>query len=176
MLRNKTVGRYARLSTGDQDAEMQVAELRRYCEARGWEIGGHYVDTISGTKSSRPQRDRLIHDCEKRLVDIVAVWKLDRWGRSIADSVVTLERLASVGVRFISMTQGIDSDQDSATGRALLGLLCVFSEFERALIVERVRSRVSRYQSEFKNGRAQSKSGKNLPIGRPRIIFRVDEA
>lgn len=155
---------------------MQVSELCRYCEARGWEIGGQYVDTISGTKSSRPQRDRLMRDCENRRIDIVICWKLDRWGRSIADSVVTLERLASVGVRFISITQGIDSDQDSAVGRALLGLLCVFSEFERALIIERVRSGINRYQDNLKNGRARSKSGKNLPIGRPRVIFRVDEA
>ncbi|MFL6450069.1 MAG: recombinase family protein [Bryobacteraceae bacterium] len=97
-------------------------------------------------------------------------------GRSLADSVVTLERLASAGVRFICMTQGLDTDNANPVGRAMLGMLQVFAQFERDLINERVNSGIKRYQNEFKAGRAASKSGKNLPIGRPRSLFRVDEA
>ena len=115
-------------------------------------------------------------DAGSRRIDVVLAWKLDRWGRSLADSVVTLDRLASAGVRFICTTQGLDTDNANPVGRAMLGMLQVFAQFERDLINERVNSGIQRYQSDFKAGRAMSKSGKNLPIGRPRAIFRVDEA
>src|SRR3954447_615496 len=167
---------YARVSTADQDCSMLVDELRRYCGARGWEVCKEYIDTISGAKSSRPERNQLLLDAAARRIDAVLVWKLDRWGRSLADSVVTLERLASAGVRFICMTQGLDTDNANPVGRAMLGMLQVFAQFERDLINERVNSGIRRYQSEFIAGRAVSKSGKNLPIGRPKSLFRVDEA
>src|SRR4051794_5830942 len=170
------VGLYARVSTTDQDCSMQIDELRRYCNARGWQVSREYIDTISGVKSSRPARNQLMEDAIRRRIDVVIVWKLDRWGRSLADSVVTLERLASAGVRFICTTQGLDTDNANPVGRAMLGMLQVFAQFERDLINERVNSGIKRYQSEFKAGRAVSKSGKNLPIGRPKSPFRVDEA
>src|SRR3954451_11034017 len=167
---------YARVSTTDQDCSMQIDELRRYCKARGWEGSREYIDTISGGKSSRPERNQLMEDSSARRIDVVIVWKLDRWGRSLADGVVTLERLASAGFRFICMTQGLDTDNANPVGRAMLGMLQVFAQFERDLINERVNLGIKRYQSEFRAGRAVSKSGKNLPIGRPKSIFRVDEA
>lgn len=170
------VALYARVSTTDQDCSMQIDELRRYCTARGWEVSREYIDTISGAKSSRPERNQLMEDATARRIDVVIVWKLDRWGRSLADSVVTLERLASAGVRFICTTQGLDTDNANPVGRAMLGMLQVFAQFERDLINERVNSGIKRYQNEFKAGRAVSKSGKNLPIGRPKSLFRVDEA
>ncbi len=64
---------------------MQIDELRRYCKARGWEISREYIDTISGGKSSRPERNQLMEDAASRRIDVVIVWKLDRWGRSLAD-------------------------------------------------------------------------------------------
>jgi putative DNA-invertase from lambdoid prophage Rac len=167
---------YARVSTADQDCSMQIDELRRYCLARGWDVWREYIDTISGAKPSRPERNQLMEDATASRIDVVIVWKLDRWGRSLADSVVTLERLASAGVRFICMTQGLDTDNANPVGRAMLGMLQVFAQFERDLINERVNSGIKRYQGEFKAGRAVSKSGKNLPIGRPKSLFRVDEA
>jgi putative DNA-invertase from lambdoid prophage Rac len=167
---------YARVSTSDQDCLLQIAELRQYCATRGWNVYGEYIDTISGTKSSRPGRDRLMKDVRTRRVDAVLVWKLDRWGRSLADSVITMQELASAGVRFICTTQGLDTDDSNPMGRAMLGMLQVFAQFERDMINERVNAGVKRYQAEYAAGRAQSKSGKNLPIGRPKSIFRVDEA
>jgi DNA invertase Pin-like site-specific DNA recombinase len=155
---------------------MQIADLRQYCAARHWAIYGEYIDTISGTKSSRPGRDRLMKDLRARRVDAVLVWKLDRWGRSLADSVITMQELASAGVRFICTTQGLDTDDSNPMGRAMLGMLQVFAQFERDMINERVNAGVKRYQLEHAAGRARSKSGKNLPIGRPKVIFRVDEA
>jgi DNA invertase Pin-like site-specific DNA recombinase len=155
---------------------MQVAELRQYCANRGWHIFGEYFDTISGTKSSRPGRDKLMKHVRARHVDAVLVWKLDRWGRSLADSVITMQELASAGVRFICTTQGLDTDDSNPMGRAMLGMLQVFAQFERDMINERVNAGVKRYQIEYAAGRARSKSGKNLPIGRRKSIFRIDEA
>jgi putative DNA-invertase from lambdoid prophage Rac len=167
---------YARVSTSDQDCQLQIADLRRYSSTRGWDVYGEYVDTISGTKSSRPGRDKLMKDVRARRVDAVLVWKLDRWGRSLADSVITMQELASAGVRFICTTQGLDTDDSNPIGRAMLGMLQVFAQFERDMINDRVNAGVKRYQIEYAAGRARSKSGKNLPIGRPRSIFRVDQA
>jgi putative DNA-invertase from lambdoid prophage Rac len=167
---------YARVSTADQNCHMQLADLRQYCAARGWDNYGEYIDTISGTKSSRPGRDKLMKDVHARRVDAVLVWKLDRWGRSLADSVITMQELASAGVRFICTTQGLDTDDSNPMGRAMLGMLQVFAQFERDMINERVHAGVRRYQIEHAAGRARSKSSKNLPIGRPKSIFRVDEA
>lgn len=155
---------------------MQLAELRQYCAARGWDVYGEYLDTISGTKSSRPGRNRLMKDARTRRIDAILVWKLDRWGRSLADTVITLQELASAGVRFICTTQGLDTDNSNPMGRAMLGMLQVFAQFERDMINERVNAGVKRYQIDHAAGRAQSKSGKNLPIGRPKSVFRVDEA
>jgi DNA invertase Pin-like site-specific DNA recombinase len=115
-------------------------------------------------------------DVRARRVDAVLVWKLDRWGRSLADSVITMQELASAGVRFICTTQGLDTDDSNPMGRAMLGMLQVFAQFERDMINERVNAGVKRYQIEYAAGRARSKSGKNLPIGRPKCIFRVDDA
>src|SRR5690348_13583043 len=74
------VGLYARVSTSDQDCSMQIDELRRYCKARGWDVSQEYIDAISGAKSSRPERDQLMRDAIARRIDVVIVWKLDRWG------------------------------------------------------------------------------------------------
>ena len=163
---------YARVSTSDQNCALQLAELRDYCTTRGWKICCEYVDTVSGSKSSRPGRDNLMRDARARRIDILIVWKLDRWGRSLADTVITLEELASAGVRFICMTQGLDTDNANPMSRAMLGMLQVFAQFERDMINERVNAGIKRYYAEYKAGRARSKSGKNLPIGRPRSVFR----
>ena len=167
---------YARVSTSDQNCHMQLAELRQYCAARGWDVYGEYLDTISGTRSSRPGRDKLMKDARTRRIDAILVWKLDRWGRSLADTVITLQELASAGVRFICTTQGLDTDNSNPMGRAMLGMLQVFAQFERDMINERVNAGVKRYQIDHAAGRAQSKYGKNLPIGRPKSVFRVDDA
>ena len=89
---------------------------------------------------------------------------------------ITLEELTSAGVRFICMTQGLDTDNANPMSRAMLGMLQVFAQFERDMINERVNAGIKRYHAEYTAGRARSKSGKNLPIGRPRSVFRMDQA
>jgi DNA invertase Pin-like site-specific DNA recombinase len=77
---------YARCSTHDkgQDPELQLVPLREYCEKRGFTVTGEYVDNgVSGTKDRRPQLDRLMDAARKRQIDLILVWKLDRFGRSL---------------------------------------------------------------------------------------------
>ena len=103
---------YARVSTSDQNCEMQLRELREYCQRRGWHVAGEYVDTgYSGSKASRPELDKLMHDARQRKIDAVLVWKLDRWGRSLAHSIQSIQELDSLGVRFVATTQNIDTDE-----------------------------------------------------------------
>jgi DNA invertase Pin-like site-specific DNA recombinase len=73
---------YARVSTTDQNCEMQLAELREYVLRRGWQLAGEYVDTgWSGTKASRPELNRLMGDASQRKFDVILCWKLDRFPR-----------------------------------------------------------------------------------------------
>ena len=102
------IGLYARVSTTDQNCDMQLRELREYAAARKWTVVAEYVDTgWSGSKASRPQLNRLMADARKRRIDAVCVWKLDRWGRSVADSIKSIRELTSLGVRFVAVTQNI---------------------------------------------------------------------
>jgi DNA invertase Pin-like site-specific DNA recombinase len=153
---------YARVSTVDQDCAQQLTALREYAVARGWEPT-EYVDTISGTKDKRPAMDRLMADARARRVDAIAVWKIDRWGRSMPHFVSSVQELASVGVRFIALTQGIDTDANNPTSRLLLNLLAAFAEFERELIVERTKAGLARARKDGRIG------------GRPRLVVRRDQ-
>ncbi len=132
---------YVRVSTADQDCALQLRELRTYIKARGWDLAGEYVDTgWSGAKASRPELDRLMQAARKREVDCILVWKLDRWGRSVANLVASLQELHSLGVRWIATTQGLDTDESSPVGRLLIHMLSAVAEFERALAQERIRA------------------------------------
>jgi putative DNA-invertase from lambdoid prophage Rac len=156
---------YARVSTADQNCQMQLRELREYVAARKWTIYAEYVDTgWSGAKASRPELNRLMADARKRRIDAVLCWKLDRWGRSVADSIKSIQELTSLGVRFIAMTQNIDTDEGNPMARFLLHIMAAFAELEREIIRERVVAGV----------KAARANGKQL--GRPRRVFRRDEA
>jgi len=158
------VALYARVSTSDQNCEMQLRELRDYCQRRSWAIADEYVDTgWSGAKASRPQLDRLMADARQGRFDAVLVWKLDRWGRSLINSLQSVQQLASMGVRFIAVTQNIDTDESNPMSRFMLHIFGAFAEFEREMIRERTVSGV----------RAAKAKGKKL--GRPKRVFRRDE-
>jgi putative DNA-invertase from lambdoid prophage Rac len=172
---------YARVSTSDQTCEMQLRELRDYLGRRGWTLHAEYVDAgVSGARTSRPQLDRLMKDARLRHFDAVAVWKLDRWGRSLAHLVQSIQELSALGIRFVAITQNIDTDESNPMARLLLHLMGAFAEFERELIRDRVKAGVSSYDQAYQAGevgkRRHSRSGKNLAIGRPRTLFRRDEA
>jgi putative DNA-invertase from lambdoid prophage Rac len=135
---------YARVSTTDQTCEQQLDALRGYVAARGWKIQGEYVETMSGAKDNRPQMLRLMEAARLRAIDCIVVWKMDRWGRSMPHFVMSVQELRTLGVRFIAITQGIDTDESSPAGRLMMNMLASFAEFERELIVERTNAGIAR--------------------------------
>jgi DNA invertase Pin-like site-specific DNA recombinase len=147
---------YARVSTNNgQDPEMQLRELREYCQRRGWAVAAEYVDTgISGTKEKRPELDRLLADAHKRLFDAVVVWRFDRFARSVSHLLRALETFSSLGIDFVSLSEQVDTS--TPAGKLVFTVLGAVAELERSLIVERVRA-------GLRNARAKGKR-----LGRPR--------
>jgi len=150
------VALYARVSTlAGQDPEMQLRELREYCQRRGLQIVEEFVDKgISGSKERRPALDRLMVACRKRLVDGVVVYRYDRFARSLRQLVNALEEFRTLGIDFISLHEGVDTS--TPNGRLVFGIFASIAEFERELIRDRVRS-----------GLASAKA-KGKQLGRPR--------
>jgi putative DNA-invertase from lambdoid prophage Rac len=172
---------YARVSTDDQRCDAQLAELRAYVARMGWSAAAEYVETASGKAGAkRPALDRLLADARLRKFDAVLVWKLDRFGRSLQHMIENVSALDRAGVRFIAVTQNIDTDARSPMGNFMMHIFGAFAEFERSLIVERVHAGVGEYRRAFGAGEVgttrHSRSGKDLPPGRPARIFRRDRA
>ena len=102
------VGLYARVSTHDQKTlPLQMRAMREYAAKRGWTIALQIKEVGSGA-SERELRKRLLTAARRRDIDAVLVWRLDRWGRSLVDLVVTLKELAELGVGFVSLTEALD--------------------------------------------------------------------
>jgi len=132
------VGLYARVSTHDQQTiPMQNRALREYAAKRGWTITMQVKEVGSGA-SQRQAREKLLQAARRREIDVVLVWRLDRWGRSVTDLLATLQELEHLGVGFVSLTEALDLT--TPAGRAMAGLLAVFAEFERDILRERVRA------------------------------------
>ena len=170
---------YARVSTADQNSELQLREIQDYAARQGWEIVETYQDTISGAKASRPGLNRLMADAMARKFTCLLVWKLDRFGRSLVDCLNNIRYLEDHGVRFIAVTQGLDTDIQNPASRFLLHVLGAAAEFERSLIRERTQAGRLRYQQDYNAGKVgktvYSRSGKNLPMGRPKRIFNREQ-
>jgi len=153
---------YVRVSTpNSQHPEMQLADLREHASRRNWDIAGEYVDEgVSGSKESRPELNRLVTDAHQRKFDIVLVWKIDRFGRSLRHLVNALADLDAYGVTFASLKDNLDLSTPS--GRLMFQIIGAMAEFERALIQERVKAGLH-------NAR---RNGKQL--GRPRRAVDLD--
>src|SRR5580698_5293623 len=142
---------YARVSTigNGQSPEMQLRELREFCERRGWIVADEYVDIgISGATDSRPELNRLIADAHKRRFEVVCVWKFDRFARSVSHLLRALETFKALGVEFCSFSEQMDTS--TPTGKMIFTVLGAVAELERSLIVERVRA-------GLRNARAKGK-------------------
>lgn len=130
------VGLYARVSTHDQQTlPMQLERMRAYVHDRNWILSVEVAEIGSGSKT-RPKRDELMKMARRREIDVILVWKLDRFGRSLADLITSLHELTGLGIGFISLTESLDLSTPS--GRAMAGMLSTFAEFERDMIRERV--------------------------------------
>jgi DNA invertase Pin-like site-specific DNA recombinase len=135
------VGLYARVSTNDQKTlPIQISTMSEYAERRGWIITASIEDVGSGAKE-RPKRQEIVKLAKRRQIDVILVWRLDRWGRSLVDLIGSLQELTSVGIGFVSITEALDLT--TPAGRALAGMLAVFAEFERDILRERVRSGIA---------------------------------
>ncbi len=131
-------GLYARVSTNDQQTlAMQSRAMREYVARRGWTITVHVREVGSGA-TRREAREKIMEAARRREIDLVLVWRLDRWGRSVTDLLATLQELEHLGVGFVSLTEALDLT--TPAGRAMAGLLAVFAEFEREILAERTRA------------------------------------
>src|SRR5919202_4079438 len=135
------LGCYARVSTHDQHTlTLQRDAMAAYAQQRGWSIV-HMVTEIGSGVSERRRREELMRAARRRDIDAIVVWRLDRWSRSLADLVVTLQELYELGVGFISLCEALDFT--TPTGRAMAGMLAVFAEFERGILRERVKAGIA---------------------------------
>jgi putative DNA-invertase from lambdoid prophage Rac len=180
-------GLYARVSTNDQQTlPMQLRALRDYTARRGWTIAMQVKEVGSGA-SQRQMREKLIEAARRREIDVVLVWRLDRWGRSVADLLATLQELEHLGVGFVSLTEALDLT--TPAGRAMAGLLAVFAEFEREVLRDRVRaglaharqngkrlgrpitaaSHADQVRKLFRGGISKSEIARRLQIGRTSV-------
>ena len=146
---------YARVSTHDQQTlPMQLSAMRQYVRKRGWTTALEVKEVGSGG-ALRQKREELLAAARRREVDVIVVWRLDRWGRSVVDLVTTLQELSSVKVGFVSLTEALDLTTPS--GRALAGMLAVFAEFERDILRDRVKAGIAQARKEGRpHGRPQT--------------------
>ncbi len=131
-------GLYARVSSDDQQTlPMQSRAMREYAARRGWTIAMQVREVGSGA-AQRQAREKLLEAARRREIDVVLVWRLDRWGRSVTDLLATLQELEHLDVGFVSLTEALDLT--TPAGRAMAGLLAVFAAFEREILAERTRA------------------------------------
>jgi len=181
------VGIYARVSTNDQQTlPMQSRTMREYATRRGWTITTQVREVGSGA-AKREAREKLLEAARRREIDVVLVWRLDRWGRSVTDLLATLQELEHLGVGFVSLTEALDLT--TPAGRAMAGLLAVFAAFEREILGERTRAGLAQARENGKRlgrpatatlratdirklhraGVTKSEIARQLPIGRTSV-------
>jgi DNA invertase Pin-like site-specific DNA recombinase len=157
----KRVGIYIRVSTDGQTTANQRRELEAVAARSGWEVVGIYEDAgISGAKGrdKRPGFDRLLRDATARKVDMIAAWSVDRLGRSLQHLVGFLNELQALGCDLYLHQQALDTSTPS--GRAMFQMCGVFAEFERAMIVDRVKAGLKRAKAAgVEMGRGKRKDG-----------------
>jgi DNA invertase Pin-like site-specific DNA recombinase len=111
--------------------------MREYAARRGWTIAMQVREVGSGA-AKRQAREKLLEAARRRQIDVVLVWRLDRWGRSVTDLLATLQELDHLGVGFVSLTEALDLT--TPAGRAMAAMLAVFAAFEREILQERTRA------------------------------------
>lgn len=134
---------YARVSTGDQSAEMQLAAVRDYAALRQFEVVKEYVDQVTGIVKRRTRRQAaalqftaMLADAKRRRFDVLLVWKFDRFARSVAALVEALDEFAALKIDFASVTEQIDTT--TPAGRVVFVVIAAFAEFEKSQQNERI--------------------------------------
>lgn len=156
-------GLYIRVSTTNgQTTDNQRRELESYCQRQGWKAVVYDDSGVSGAKEERPALSRMMKDAAAGKIGVVVVWKIDRLARSVVHLLQILQQLQAAGVGFVATTQQIDTT--TAYGRMVLTFLGAVAEFERSLIVERVKAGLSRAKAQ------------GVKVGRPRVAVDIRRA
>lgn len=137
MKTNRICAIYTRVSTEEQNPQIQVDELKKHTSQQNIMVHDVYTDIVSGTKDSRPELNRMMFDMRKGLFNCVMIYKLDRLGRSLKHLITVCEEFHNKGIELIVTSQGIDTS--TATGKLLFNILGSVAEFERELISERTK-------------------------------------
>ncbi len=160
---------YLRVSTGEQTVENQRRDLETAAGQRGWSIVATYADEgISGAKGRdrRPGLDAMLKDATRGRFDVVMAWAVDRMGRSLPDLVGTLQELHGAKVDLFLHQQALDTT--TPAGKAMFGMMAVFSEYERSMIVARVKAGLERAKASPRDGAKA--------IGRPKVSLGIEGA
>src|SRR5246500_5393773 len=156
VLKTKRAAMYVRVSSGEQNTGAQERELREYVQRRGWKLQQIYRDQgVSGASSNRPALNELLKACRRGSVDVVVVWKFDRFARSLKQLMSGLEMCRAMGIDFVSVTESMDTSLPA--GELGFQMIGAVAQFERSLIAERVKSGLA-------NARARGKV-----LGRPAL-------
>ncbi len=146
------VALYARVSTKEQNTlPMQMKAVKTLARQRNWQVTMTVSETASG-RATRPERETIMNAARRRKIDVVVVWKVDRWGRNLSDLISTLEELSLLGVSLVSVTESFD--MTSPAGKAMVSMLSVFSNFERDMLGERIKAGIR--ASKKKHGRPRT--------------------
>jgi len=128
---------------------MQRDELLEYVRRRGWILWKEYSDKgVSGARESRPALDVLLNDCRRKRVDVVIVWKFDRFARSLRQLLSALELFRALNIGFVSCTEAIDTSLPH--GEMLFHIIGAIAQWERSLIVERVKAGIEHARRQGK--------------------------
>jgi DNA invertase Pin-like site-specific DNA recombinase len=148
---------YARVSTKQQTTENQLPPLRKFAKDRGWKVVKEMIDHgYSGTTATRPQLTEVMSLARRREFDVLLVYALDRFGRSVKHLVNALDEFHSLGIDFCAFNQNIDTT--TPAGKLFFTMISGFAEFEAAIIKERVLAGLVRARAEGKQ------------LGRPRTV------
>ena len=144
------VSLYARVSTLDkgQDPETQLVQLRQYAQARNFEVITEFIDYASGTSEDRTQYKLMMAAAKKRKIDVVLVWRYDRFARSTQALVNALKEFQNLGIDFISYQENIDTT--TPTGELIFHVMASLAQFESSLISQRVKAGMARAKAQGK--------------------------
>ncbi len=154
------VALYARVSTQEQDPEVQLAALRHHVAQRGWELTEEFVDQgVSGARERRPALDRLMKAAWAGRFQVVLVWRFDRFARSVKHLVAALETFRSLQVGFVSLQEQLDTS--TPIGQAMFTIIGAMAQLERDIIRERVKAGVERARA------------RGIRLGRPTVTVNL---